>query len=118
MEENFLKILEQMLEYMKELDELVKEVISDRISTPIGQYNIQTGPSPSRTVEAGISPPWVTVVAVETKDGHTYGPVGVEGYQDKSEAIYGHDQWRHLVMDAAPMMLKDIVTGEVVAIGT
>lgn len=99
--------LEHLLEGMKAINAAAKRVISDRLSTPIGHYNIQTGPNPFSDGE------WVTVLAVETDSGKTFGPVGAQEYPSEQEAKTGHYEWRKLICECPPMILKDAKTGEV-----
>lgn len=107
---DFFERLHEAAEKMRDLD---SKVVSDRISTPLGWYNVQTGPHLfSDNPEAH-----VTVLAVESYDHeHTSKPCGVQLYDSREEAMSGHDYWRRTVMDFPMRMMKDAVTGETITI--
>lgn len=112
------KTLEKLVDMMIkcEAQEAAKQAIVDRISTPFGFYDIQTGPLPkiAHDIMGGT---WFTVIGVTTWDfSKHFGPVGVEKYPDKAAAMAGHDAWRRMVMDNPPMILKDVLTDEVTII--
>ncbi len=94
------------------IDESLNKGFADSISTPIGQFFVETAPFPDfmKVVFGGHN--WGTVVGVD-KDDKTYGPVGVEFYDDEESAMQGHNEWRRLIMDTPPCILKDGVTGKV-----
>lgn len=95
--------LNDIIKGLTEICEAAKKVVADRISSPFGYYDIQTGPLPSIVEEGG----WMTVIGVTTTDGTCYGPVSVQRYPNEEEAKEGHNTWRHNVMDSPPLILKD-----------
>lgn len=113
MDESLMELLAQMAKDFEKIEKAAKQVISDRISSPVGAYDIQTGPHPFGPTAGQ----WVTVMAVTTKDGKHYGPVGVEIFDDEESAMKGHDSWRRIVMDSPPLVLKDAITEKVTVIG-
>lgn len=109
--DNLLNGFSEMLkEFDKALDKCMEQGFSDSVSTPIGQFYIETAPFPD--FMSNIEPhKWVTVVGVE-KNNKAYGPSGVEFYDDRESAMKGHDEWRHLIIDTPPCVLKDVNTGK------
>lgn len=86
------------------------DVIMDSISTPIGQYIIETSEDP---VHGGFS----TILTVESsKNSRVFGPVCVSEYKTLEEAESEHRNWRSTIIETPPIIFRDIRKGSIIII--
>lgn len=106
---------EEFLENFGNINKAAEEMISSKIVSPIGSYFIQTGPNPFPKL---FDYKFITIVAVQGKNGKEFEPIGVETYETKEEAETGRYNWQRVIMDTPPppLLLKDCVTGKVIYI--
>lgn len=114
MENNEFDALLGMLEMLDKIINMdSSKIISDRISTPIGYYCIQTGPH----LFVDNPDAYITVIGVESYDGkYKTEPCGVETFESREDAIKGHDYWRRACMDNPMRVLKDATTGKIITV--
>lgn len=104
--------IEEMLNSLHSLLEKIHDtpvIASDSVSTPIGQYFIETA-------EDCLFGGFCTVIAVEKKNGEKFGPVCVSGYKTLEEAEKEHRAWRNSVIEFPPAILRDIREGDIIII--
>lgn len=102
--------LSEMTRRLAKAEEIYKrEVISDRISTPIAIYDIQTGP-----FLFSDNGEWITVMSCVIRGtDKEIGPCAVQKYDYEEEAERGHYEWRSILLSTPPMIMRDVMTKKV-----
>lgn len=107
--ENFEDFMKSMKEAVEKIEAASHSTIHDSISTDLGNYVIITGPDP-------ISGGHLTIIAVERNDEKIADSVEVQNYETREESKQGHIEWRKMIIDNPPMILKDINNGKIIKI--
>lgn len=106
---NFEDFMKSMKEAIEKIEEASRSTIYDSISTSLGNYVIITGPNPAGGGH-------LTLITVERNDKKIAGPVEVQNYETREESKQGHIEWRKMIIDNPPIILKDIDNGEITQI--
>lgn len=93
--------LEKFLGIMEKINKAAEESVFDSISTPIAQFELVTGEDP---VVGG----YMTLCHIPIKDAEEKKIACISTYDTFEEAMEGHREWRSIIIDNPPAILKDV----------
>lgn len=105
--EDLAKIFDLIMEHLERVD---KVRVYDRISTPIGNYMIETEPV------IFTSNDYVTKISVSTKTNKLFGPIPVAIVHSEEESLKEHYDWRTLILECSPTVIKNYLSDEIITI--
>lgn len=106
------KMLSGVASALERMAKAMEEATEDSLSSPIGNYYIHTSPDP-------ISGGYGTWLGLERKsDKKRVGPYKIQSYATKAESEEGHNEWRKMIIETPPLIIKDIEHEKVINLST